>query len=300
MDTTELHERFKNLSKPLEPRDTGTIPALQHLRNIRIIAYDFYGTIFLSGVGDIGIDDGEADRNLITDSLEGAGIEILSNDAGTQGFEIYNRVVESHIGKLKEEGIEYPEPDIRKVWNEILTKMESEELINLPDEKSVEEIVSVEFEVRMNPVWPSPHALEVMKFFKEKEVPQGIISNSQFYTPIVLEALTEHSLEELGFEKKLLHWSYEAGEKKPGMSFYEGFVEKLKNFDSDLSPENVLYIGNDMLKDIYPAHELGMKTALFAGDERSLKWRKDDERCSGIQPDIIITSLDQLKDCVSV
>lgn len=295
---TDLHERFIRLSKPLEPVDTATIPTLQQLENIRVIAYDFYGTLFISGVGDIGIDDGNVNAELLTETLENSGVKILDNKAGLDGFKIYNQVVDKHIQKLKENGIEYPEPDIRTVWKDVLEEMEKNGLIEYPKDASIQHVVSVEFEARMNPVWPMSDAVETLTHFKEEGFVQGIISNSQFYTPVVLEALTEHTLDELGFEKQLLHWSFEENLKKPGLQFYRDFIEKLRAFDERLSPSDVLFVGNDMLKDIYPAQKLGMKTALFAGDKRSLKWREDDERCKDILPDLIITSLSQLKNHV--
>jgi putative hydrolase of the HAD superfamily len=43
-----------------------------------------------------------------------------------------------------------------------------------------------------------------------------------------------------------------------------------------------------------------MKTALFAGDERSLKWRRDDKRCKNLSPDLVITELQQLTACVEL
>jgi putative hydrolase of the HAD superfamily len=49
-----------------------------------------------------------------------------------------------------------------------------------------------------------------------------------------------------------------------------------------------------MLKDIWPATRLGFKTALFAGDRRSLRLREDDERCRVLQPDLVIDQLEQL------
>ncbi|NBC67124.1 MAG: HAD hydrolase-like protein [Bacteroidetes bacterium] len=300
MTSTDLHERFKKLSEPLEPIDTNTIPTLRKLEDIRVIAYDFYGTLFISGVGDIGIDDGHVNANLLTETLENSGIEILNESAGSTGFEVYNQVVNKHVQSLKKDGIEYPEPDIRVVWKDVLDQMESEGLINYSNRDSLPEIVSVEFEARMNPVWPMADAVDTLTFFKDRGLIQGIISNSQFYTPIVLEALTGHTLGELGFEENLLHWSFEENLKKPGLQFYKDFIEKLDNFDPNLSPSNVLYVGNDMLKDVYPAHHFGMKTALFAGDKRSLKWREDDDRCKNLLPDLIITSLSQLKECVKL
>lgn len=295
---TDLHKRFKKLSKPLKPIDTNTIPQHRELTDIHVIAYDFYGTLFISGVGDIGIDDGVANADLLIETLNHSGVEILDESAGSAAYHIYNQVVDTHIQSLKEEGIKYPEPDIRSVWKDVLGEMQSDGLIRISRINFIEDIVSVEFEARMNPVWPMEDTVDVLTYFKNNDFYQGIISNSQFYTPIVLEALTGHSLHQLGFEKKLLHWSFEENLKKPGLQFYKDFIEKLNNFNKDLSPSNVLYVGNDMLKDVYPAHHFGMKTALFAGDKRSLKWREEDEHCKNISPDLVITSLSQLKDCV--
>jgi len=299
MPTSDLHKRFKHVSKPLEPINTNTEPRLTKLSNIRVIAYDFYGTLFLSGVGDIGVDDGNYDSKALLEALQSAEIPVISDDAGRLGFEIYNNVVEKMISNLKSEGIEYPEPDIREVWLHVLTRLKEKSLISSSVSEEIAERISVEFEARMNPVWPVPDAVQTLLFLKEKGYEQGIISNSQFYTPIVLEALSGHTLDNLGLKNELLHWSYEEKMKKPGLTFYRNFLKKLRLFDPSIHPNQVLYVGNDMLKDIYPAHKLGMKTALFAGDQRSLKWRKEDDRCKNLQPDIIITTFKQLIECVA-
>jgi putative hydrolase of the HAD superfamily len=298
MPSSDLHERFKQVSRPLKPIDTGTSPRLTTLSDIRVIAYDFYGTLFLSGVGDIGVDDGKYDSEALLEALQSADISVTNSAAGNRGFQIYNNVVEKMIDDLKDKGIEYPEPDIRQVWFRVLQQLREQELISGPVSDKVAERISVEFEARMNPVWPVPDAVQTLLYFKEKGFAQGIISNSQFYTPVVLEALSGYSLEHLGLHHELLHWSYEENMKKPGLTFYRNFIRKLHSFDSTISPSDVLYVGNDMLKDIYPAHKLGMKTALFAGDQRSLKWRKEDDRCKNLQPDLIITKFDQLQECV--
>lgn len=298
MNLTTLRNRFIELSKPMDRIETGTMPKLQRIEGVKVIAYDFYGTLFLSGVGDIGVDDGEPDENVLLEVLSTAGVIVKNREAGNAGFKIYNEVVENSISTLKNEGIEYPEPDIRQVWKKILAQMKRDELISFHESENLYESISIEFEGRMNPVWPMPNVVETLHHFKKEGYTQSIISNSQFYTPIVLEALTEQSLKELGFTDDLLHWSYVEQMKKPGLQFYENYLKKIKIFDSDLNPENILYIGNDMLKDIYPAKTVGMRTALFAGDERSLKWRKEDSRCNKILPDLIITDFSQLKDCI--
>jgi len=294
-----LKDRFKTLSEPLEREPTGTKPSLHKLKDIKALIFDFYGTLFISGVGDIGIDDGRSDAGLLLKALKGAGVEITDTKAGARGYEIYNKVVTDEILELKAFGIPYPEPDIRKVWRNLLNQMYAEDLIRSSTTSDQHDRMAVEFEARMNPIWPMPDLQGTLDELKSRDLKLGIISNSQFYTPIAFEALTGRTLEDLGFNPKLLHWSFEESRKKPGLLFYEHFLEKAANALPGLKPENYLYVGNDMLKDVYPANHLGMKTALFAGDNRSLKWRTDDSRTRNLSPDIVITELSQLLKCVS-
>ena len=63
-----------------------------------------------------------------------------------------------------------------------------------------------------------------------------------------------------------------------------------------VSAHSVLYVGNDMLNDIYPAKKTGFKTALFAGDARSLRLREKNPKCKDLSADIIITDLIQILD----
>jgi putative hydrolase of the HAD superfamily len=57
---------------------------------------------------------------------------------------------------------------------------------------------------------------------------------------------------------------------------------------------SVLYVGNDMRNDIVPAASVGFNTALFAGDQRSLRLRESDADCRNVTPDVIVTDLRQL------
>lgn len=294
-----LKNRFVQLSKPLQTVPTDTEPELNEIYDIHAVIYDFYGTLFISGVGEIGVDEGSFDPKLLREALVHSNIHVLDDQAGNRGIEIYNQVVDEKIQEMKARGIDFPEPDIRTVWIEVLIRMSKELLIEEPELSEQIELLAVEFEARMNPVWPMNDALDTLNFFKKRGIQQGIISNSQFYTPLLLEALLLRPLNELGFHRDLFHWSFEEGQKKPSQNFFSSFIKKLNQLDEPIKAEQVLYVGNDMLKDIYPAIEAGMKTALFAGDKRSLKWRKDHEACLSIYPDIVITELSQLKECIN-
>jgi putative hydrolase of the HAD superfamily len=73
---------------------------------------------------------------------------------------------------------------------------------------------------------------------------------------------------------------------------YERAVEALRN--KNIAPANALYVGNDMLNDIYPAQQAGFQTALFAGDRHSLRLRENDLRCRSLSPDLFIIDLRDL------
>ena len=47
-----------------------------------------------------------------------------------------------------------------------------------------------------------------------------------------------------------------------------------------------------------PASRVGFRTALFAGDRRSLRPREGDPRTAGVVPDLVITEMRSLLDCV--
>ena len=61
-----------------------------------------------------------------------------------------------------------------------------------------------------------------------------------------------------------------------------------------LRPDQALYLGNDMLNDVWTAGQAGLLPVLFAGDQRSLRLREDDPRCRDLRPARVLTALDQL------
>ena len=81
------------------------------------------------------------------------------------------------------------------------------------------------------------------------------------------------------------------------MRLYEIAVERLAS--RGIPPCEALYVGNDMLNDIMPAARLGFRTALFAGDARSLRLREGDPRSGArVEPDVVLASLEQFGRCL--
>ena len=122
----------------------------------------------------------------------------------------------------------------------------------------------------------------------------GLVSRGQvkFFTPLLFEALLEKTHTELGFDERLCVWSFERLEGKPSVKLFRSVIDVLKS--RNILAHEALYVGNDVRNDIGPAATLGVKTALFAGDDRSLRLREDDPGCAGVQPDVVLTCISQI------
>ena len=241
--------------------------------------FDIYGTLFISASGDIGISRG-SDQPLqqLAELLTRHHLNLQPRDL----LERYYRTIEADHRRSSARGIEYPEVDIIGIWKEVLKITSSERVQDF----------AIEFEMLSNPTYPMPNLVEILAHCRKKGIKMGLISNAQFYTPFLFKLFLGVDTEKLGFDSRLLFFSYRHGRAKPDSYLYRLASEQLQQLD--ISASEVLYVGNDMLNDIYPAKQEGFLTALFAGDARSLRLRKEDPRCSKLTPELVITDLIQL------
>jgi putative hydrolase of the HAD superfamily len=148
---------------------------------------------------------------------------------------------------------------------------------------------ALQVELRHNPTWPMPGADDVLLHLHRAGYTQGIISNAQFFTPLILQQQLGLGLGELGISAPMRIWSYEHGVAKPEPALFQRMVSGLDA--AGISSAQALYVGNDMLNDIAGAQGAGMQTALFAGDSRSYRPRAGDQRVRDIRPDAVLLSL---------
>ena len=137
-----------------------------------------------------------------------------------------------------------------------------------------------------------PNLVTVLEVLEKKDIYLGIVSNAQFFTPFLFKWFLGKKPIELGFHPDLTIYSYQHNTAKPSRFLFSIAAGRLSELG--ISVSSTLYIGNDMLNDIYAAQLAGFKTALFAGDQRSLRMREGDPRCMNITPDVIVTDLAQL------
>jgi putative hydrolase of the HAD superfamily len=295
-----IHHIRENSSRldPLPTYETATLPPTP-LLGMRAVIFDIYGTLFISGSGDISLAKKEDRSPAIVAALETAGYTISKPDENWSG--IFMETLEDFRKQRADQGIEFPEVRIQEVWTAFIESARSQDWlcgnsgVDMACPEPVEWAI-VDHECRVNPCWPMPSLDPTLRWIRDNDLELGIVSNAQFYTPLLFPALMGKDLEGYGFNPAYSVWSYMEREGKPSRNLYRKLKEKLAK--DNIVPGEVLYVGNDLRNDIWPAQRLGFRTALFAGDDRSLRWRQDDPACQDVRPDFVITDLEQIREIV--
>ena len=286
-----LLKSIHQLSAPLDPIPTGSALKLDVLDGIETILFDIYGTLLVSGSGDVGTAAATDSAEALIQSLIVAGYEGDHERAGELGPELLHAEIEHWHKAAYENGTDFPEVEISRVWKKVVERLQALELLKPDDDTQKILQLAVEYECRVNPVWPMPNALRTIDNLRSRGFRLGIVSNAQFYTPLMIEALFGKPLEALGFEKELCVFSYKQLLAKPA-------VELFHTLETKVDWNTTLYVGNDMLNDIWTATQVGCRTCLFAGDQRSLRLREKDKRCKKLVPDAIIDDLHQITEMI--
>lgn len=275
-----MHKRkLKSYLSPMTPQPTQLAMEGELCLPIKCLLCDVYGTLLISGCGDIGISRPQTAMDEALKILL-AEYEILRTPAVLRQ-DLHDAVVRDHNRK-RAQGIDHPEVKIEEIWATLLPLVNEEKI----------RAFAAQWEMVVNPVWPMPGLKELMTACRLGGIAPGIISNAQFFTPLLFELLLGCDPEGLGFDRRLILFSYQYGRAKPSPFLFASAAGALEAMG--IARGEAAFIGNDMRNDIAPAHQAGFQTILFAGDARSLRMRNDDPICRDLKPDLRITHLNQL------
>ncbi|OHB68688.1 MAG: hypothetical protein A2V70_05420, partial [Planctomycetes bacterium RBG_13_63_9] len=274
-------EIFRRHFRPLAPIATGETPVLQRIPGIRSVLFDLYGTLLISDSGEVGAarqpaaDPNAAPQRALAEALHALGIP--GDGLAAQGTQYLFRAIEASHARSREAAVEFPEVDIIEIWRTVLVELTREGLVKQAVADAIDlRRLATEYEARTNPCWPMPNLRKCLAELRGDGLLLGIISNAQFYTPDLFEALLDEPIQHWGFQPDLQYYSYQHGLAKPGLELFALAAEALRR--RRIGAHEVLYVGNDMLNDVFPAQKIGFHTALFAGDARSLRRRGTDQR----------------------
>ena len=256
--------------------------------------FDIYGTLIISGSGDVGTAAAINTAEALTQALVVSGYQGELEQSGIIAKEMLKAEILEWHKAGHEAGTDFPEVEITKIWIRIIEQLcQAQTLRQHEIDFGQIRRLGIEYECRVNPIFPMPGIIEMLEQLRNRGFPLGLVSNAQYYTPIIFSAFFEQSIEAIGFDPECCIWSYKELKAKPSADLFPKAGKFLKK-NHGIQLSETAYIGNDMLNDIYTAKQAGCKTVLFAGDQRSLRLRENDERCNDLQPDAVITTLSQL------
>jgi len=274
---------------------TGVPSKFQILPEVRVVFFDVYGTLFLGMRTEPFPAIGWEADSALARVIQAAGLRLVGSWEGLSG--LLAELIARCQQMLRQTGVDYPEVDIPAIWGTFLQELQREgKLAPVQVSLSLLRRLALHWEVVRNPVWPAPGLPECLRELHQRGYQLGIISNAQFYCRILFETLLGQPLEKLGFSSKLVFFSYEQGWAKPGSRLFELAVASLA--DMGFAPAQALHVGNDVLQDIMPAQRAGFRTALLAQDRYNLMLGKDDGVSPRPQPDLILSTLSQLLQCL--
>jgi len=309
----EVDQHFSD-STSFEP-DAAKIPtrltSIKDIKDIQVILWDIYGTLCGAKIGDL--QDSLAQRNahlvpaqaVIEEFALSESLKKIVADSSDQSpqqvlIDLYHDQIALSHRQSQDQGIEYPEVEINKIWLQILEHCREAgyQPQNQPPLEQLAYKIAYYYDCAFQNMTLYPMIANCLETLNRSGLIQGIISNAQFYTPLRLRrllrmALNKDKLElEDFFTEELVLFSYELGCSKPNPLAFYRVIDALQ--PRNIAPRQVLFIGNDMLNDIAAARKKGFKTMLFAADANQTKLREDLDHCRQIQPDAVVTHANQI------
>lgn len=240
--------------------------------NIQAILFDINGTLI-----DIQTDEGSEEI-----------YRGISHFLTYQGIYIHRWEVRDEYFRLMEEqrrasGEAFPEFDAVELWREFLRRR-PEECYVLPPEK-----------LRWMPIFLAEMYRGVSRF-RLQLYPEVKTALDELARRFKLAALSDAQsawarpeMRAVGIEAYFqpIIVSGDLSFRKPDKRIFEAALNGL-----NLPPENVLFVGNDMYRDIYGAKQCGMKTVFFSSNQGR-------QTANNVEPDYIIYRFAELRQAIA-
>ena len=209
----------------------------------------------------------------------------LSNYLGYHGIDIApDKLRKEYFARMqrqkKESAEEFPEFDTVQLWQELILEYLSEVE---PDEAATMalQLAKMYRAISMFTLKPYPGVIETLALLAER-YRLGVLSDAQSAW-----AVPELKWAGLATFFETVVVSGDLGYRKPDPRIFSLALEQM-----ELSPEEVLFVGNDMYRDIYGAQMAKMKAVYFATNQGRSKHK-------GVEPDYIIYNFDELLTAVA-
>lgn len=213
---------------------------------------------------------------------------VISNFLSYQGIALAPNVVKDLYFQIMKEqrssnGMRHPEFDAIAIFREIVMRHSTDFTRGLPSEK-LEQLP-----IFLAEVYRAATRLRLQRY-------PGVADTLCHLQPkyrlaIVSDGQSAYAIPELnavglsGYFDPIIV-SGDLGYRKPDERLFAAALDAMK-----MSPSEVLYVGNDMYRDVYGAQKLGMKTVFFKSNQGV-------QEKEGVNPDYIIYSFPELLNAI--
>jgi putative hydrolase of the HAD superfamily len=308
-----LHESERR-SYPRRLTPFGFASAFESLKGIRAVIFDVYGTMV--NYWREGFEARESREALLVEAFSGvvdrfgmgealAAMNPAEPPADTLcGF--YNGLLALNRQKAAGEGNALPEVRVEEVWSVIalMLKRNGYDI----DARAPRRGDPTGFARRLAYTYNFlsmgrelyPGTANALKRLKDDNIALGVLADAQFYTTIDLTLMLRSQsggaiadYNEL-FDTDLTFLSCDYGFVKPSEALYRRLFDAL--YEYQITPEQTVIVGNDLTADIAPAAALGMRTALFCGDDVMVFGR---DGGGNVIPDMVFYDWEELPEKIS-
>ena len=279
----ELHESFpcenSQAFTPLEYPSKSV-----NLADIRVVLFDVYGTLvnywkkeFENEVGKQKALLSAFEKVIQRFEMEPYLVQMNPEEPPQKTLsDLYHGLISLKQGLAAKKNIEFPEVKIEEIWEAILLMLKRRGYdpagLALGEGSDFIRCVAYCYNFFAFNRGLYPGVANALQRLRTENIFLGIVSNAQFYTPMDLSLfLRDQSDNEIDdysrvFEHDFVFFSYEHGVSKPHKLLFRKLFDAL--YEYQILPSQALLVGNDLVSDIQPAQEVGMKTAFFIGDSR--------------------------------
>jgi hypothetical protein len=294
---------------PPTPEPPNARAHLKHLRGVRAVLWNVYGTLLAIPLGELVFE--HPTPYVMTMALEKTIAEFkmwasMSRKPGAPSeymAHIYGSILDEQR-MAPSPGEKYPEIVAERVWEGVLKKLFAKEYnfdagfygsLNEYSKK-----IAYYFHASMQGTAAYPGADRAMKAVADAGLIQGLCGDGQCFTPVQLQRGlsrldSQFRLDDVIPESQRT-LSHMVRGRKPSERLFQHALDALAAHGIEAG--EVLHVGSRLARDIEPAKKLGMRTALFAGDRASLDAPKDQVNEKALKPNVLVTELEQIAEVI--
>lgn len=257
---------------------SGIQPVLRPRAGIKAVVFDFYDTLVITEARGIprGVESAAILSEDLCRNLRGHGAVIPASATAMQASLAAGIAAAHARRKSTDPTLRQPEVEMRQIWRDALVAPSA------PDDVLAPALARWEAWTTKSRLAAGARAM--LAALRNRGLVLGIGSNAQAVSESLFSLHFGGSPESIGLT--LNTWSWRLGVAKPDPRFFAAVADTAAA--RHLSPRQILFVGNDPVRDIAAAARAGMATCLYAGDKRCLR------PAGTVTPDMVITCFSQL------